>query len=85
MRAGKFILLLLLLAIILTFVYQNLEKVTVTFVSWSITVPFSLTTFLSFIIGVITGGLAIWSAKRKKKNRSGGEPAEAKPGQTENL
>jgi uncharacterized integral membrane protein len=48
MKAVKIIVLLLLFAIVLTFAYQNLEKVDVTFISWSITVPFSLTFFFIF-------------------------------------
>lgn len=78
MKAVKIIFLFLLFAIVLTFAYQNLEKVNFTFIIWSITVPFSLTIFLSFIIGVIAGGLAVFSSKKKKKNESDEKSKEAK-------
>lgn len=78
MKAFRIILLLMLFAIVLTFAYQNLEKVNVTFIAWSIAVPFSLTIFLSFIIGVIAGGLAVFSSKKKKKNESDEKSKEAK-------
>ncbi|MFO7573779.1 MAG: LapA family protein [Bacteroidales bacterium] len=78
MKALKIIFLLLLFAIVLTFAYQNLEKVNVTFINWSITVPFSLTIFLSFIIGVLAGVLAISSSRKKKKEKSDVELTEAR-------
>ena len=68
MKAVKIIFLLLLLAIVLTFAYQNLEKVNVTFINWSITAPYSLTILISFIIGVLAGGLAIFYSGKKKKD-----------------
>ena len=67
MKIIKTLALLLLLAIVLTFAYQNLEVVDVTFISWSITVPFSLTILLSFIIGVLIGGLSLCFVGKKKK------------------
>lgn len=70
MKAVKIIFLFLLLAIVLTFAYQNLESVNVTFITWSITVPFSLTIFLSFIIGVLAGGLVVFSIKKRKEEES---------------
>lgn len=84
MKAVKILILLLLFAIVLTFAYQNLEKVNVTFINWSITVPFSLTIFLSFIMGVLAGGLAIYFVRKKKKDDDV-EQTEAKTDKTENF
>jgi len=67
MKTVRLVILLLLFAIVLTFAYQNLEKVNVTFIIWNIALPFSLTIFLSFIIGALAGCLAIFSLKKKKK------------------
>ncbi|MDD2278336.1 MAG: LapA family protein [Bacteroidales bacterium] len=84
MKALKISALLLLFALVLTFAYQNLEKVDVTFISWSITVPFSLTILLSFIIGVLTGSLALcFVGKKKKKDKV--EQLENKSDKTDNL
>jgi len=73
MKAFRIILLLLLFAIVLTFAYQNLEKVNVTFIAHSIAVPFSLTFFLSFIMGTIAGGLVVFSSMKSKKDEGGSE------------
>jgi uncharacterized integral membrane protein len=78
MKTVKIIFLLLLFAIVLAFAYQNLEKVNVTFINWSISVPFSLAIFLSFIIGVLAGILAIVSSKKKKREESDLDAAAAK-------
>lgn len=85
MRAVKIIFLFLLLAIVLTFAYQNLEKVNVSFIAWSINVPFSLTTFLSFIIGVLAAGLAIFSKRKKKKDEGSVDQTDTKSDETENF
>ncbi len=85
MKAVKIVILLLLFAIVLTFAYQNLEKVDVTFIIWSITLPFSLAIFLSFIIGVLAGGLAIFSLRKKKKDDNCEEQADTKSDKTENF
>lgn len=78
MKTFKIIILLLLFLILLAFAYQNLEKVNITFISWNIAVPFSLTTFISFIIGVLAGGLAIFPSRKKKKDKNCEEQKEPK-------
>lgn len=85
MKTVKIVILLLLFAIVLTFAYQNLEKIDVTFITWSITAPFSLTIFLSFIIGVIAGGLAIFSSGKKKKDKDDMAQTDTKSDKTENF
>lgn len=71
MKAFRIILLLLLFAIVLTFAYQNLERVNVTFIAWSMSLPFSLAFFLSFIMGTIAGGLVVFSSMKRKKDEGG--------------
>lgn len=85
MKAVKIIVLLLLFAIVLTFAYQNLEKVNLTFISWIIALPFSLTIFLSFIIGVLAGGLAFFSTGKKKKEKGGVDQTDTKSDEIENF
>jgi len=85
MKAVKIIFLLLLLAIVLTFAYQNLEKVNVTFIRWSTSITFSLTIFFSFIIGALAGVLAMCSSSKKKKEEDDVNQTEAKSDKTENL
>jgi uncharacterized integral membrane protein len=84
MKAIKIIILFLMFAIVLTFAYQNLEKVNVTFINWIITVPFSLTIFLSFSIGVIIGGVVIFSSRKKKKDNNCEDQSETKYDNKEN-
>lgn len=79
MKTIKTFLLLLLFAIILTFAYQNLEVVHVTFIKWSITVPFSLTIFLAFIAGGLAGVLSVFLLRTKKKEVHHVEKTESKP------
>lgn len=84
MKAFRLVILLLLFAIVLTFAYQNLERVNVTFIAWSITVPFSLTFFLSFIIGALAGGLVIFSSMKRKKEEGESTEATAESAITDN-
>lgn len=79
MKTIKTLLLLLLFAIILTFAYQNLELVQVNFIKWSITVPFSLTIFLTFIAGGLAGILAVVLLRTKKKEIHHIEQTKNKP------
>jgi len=85
MKAVKIVILLLLIAVVLTFAYQNLERVNVTIISWSITVPFSLTIFLSFFTGALAGVLAMCSSRKKKKEKDDVNRAEANSDKTENF
>lgn len=68
MKTGKIVMLLLLFAIVLIFAYQNLEEVNVSFINWSTTVPFSLTIFLSFFIGVLAGALVMCCRGDKRRD-----------------
>lgn len=85
MKAFKILVLFLLFALVLTFAYQNLEKVELTFITWSITVPFSLTIFLSFIIGLLAGGLGLFFIAGNKKKKNDTKQNDNKSDKTDNL
>ncbi len=69
MKPFKFIVLFLLIASVLTFAYQNLQKVNVNFIVWNKLVPFSLTIFLAFLAGLISGGIIFFFLGKKSKNK----------------
>jgi len=69
MKSAKILIPLLLIALLLTFAYQNLAKVDVTFLLWKITIPFSLTVFVSFLIGAVSGSLMVVYLRNKKKDK----------------
>jgi uncharacterized integral membrane protein len=56
MRYLYIALIVALVAIIATFKIQNLEAVTVTMLSFSMTMPTSLLVFLIYVLGMLTGG-----------------------------
>lgn len=68
MKALKIILLILLVGVIMTFAYQNLEFVNITFIKWSVSLPLSLTVLLSFIIGLSVGLILFYYLKKSQKN-----------------
>lgn len=65
----KISVLLLLLAIILTFAIQNIVNIDIKFIGWSISMPLSLTIILTFFTGVITGVLTLILLKKKNFNK----------------
>ncbi|MFN3695697.1 MAG: DUF1049 domain-containing protein [Ignavibacterium sp.] len=46
-------------AIVLLFKFQNLESVTISFLSMSITLPTSFLVFIVYILGMLTGGSVV--------------------------
>lgn len=69
MKSIKIFIPLLFVALLLTFAYQNLDIVNVTFLFWKINIPFSLTVFISFIFGTISGSLIVVYLRNKKKGK----------------
>jgi uncharacterized integral membrane protein len=57
MRIFKTIVLILLLAIILTFTIQNIELAKFKFLNWSIEIPLSVASIVIYVLGAATGGL----------------------------
>lgn len=70
MKGLKIIVLVLLVGVIMTFAYQNLEYVNISFIKWSVSLPLSLTVLLSFIIGLSVGIILFYYMKISKKNDS---------------
>lgn len=56
MRIVYIILIILFISTVLLFSVQNFGKVTVTFISWSMTLPLALIVILSYIFGMVSGG-----------------------------
>lgn len=56
MRIVYVALIVILTGIVLLFKLQNLEKVTVSFISTSVTMPVSLLLLLVYVLGMFTGG-----------------------------
>ncbi len=59
MRYVYMALIVLVTAIVVTFKYQNLETVTVSFLSASITLPLSVFTLLIYFLGMFTGSFVV--------------------------
>lgn len=75
MRYIYIALIILITLVILLFKFQNLDSVTVSFLSMSLTLPTSLLVFLVYILGMLTGGslvaflrTLIKGAKEKKSS-----------------
>lgn len=51
----KFVL-ILLLGVIVVFSFQNITTVTVSFLTWSATVPLAMVVIAAYILGTVTGG-----------------------------
>lgn len=59
MRYVYLALVLLIALVVLTFKVQNIEAVTVSFLSSSLTMPLSLLVFLVYFLGMLTGGFVV--------------------------
>ena len=53
----------ILLTLVIIFVFQNMEMVEVTFLSWKISTSRALILLLTFLVGVVFG----WLARRPKR------------------
>ena len=74
MRLVKSILLLLFIAAILLFTFQNIDNVKISFLFWHVDIPLFIASVLIYILGGISGGLLFSLLKKlsfedtKKKN-----------------
>lgn len=59
MRYIYIALIVIITLVILLFKFQNLDSVTVSFLSMSLTLPTSLLVFLVYILGMLTGGFLV--------------------------
>ena len=55
---ARFIAILVLIALVVIFIFQNLEVVKVSFLFWEISSPRALMIFITLVIGVIVGYLS---------------------------
>ncbi|MGO1320015.1 MAG: hypothetical protein ACTII7_04330 [Galactobacter sp.] len=65
----KLVLAALLLAIALIFIFSNLDKASLHFLSVSLTMPGWIWFLILLVVGVIVGSLFPWLRPRKKKER----------------
>jgi uncharacterized integral membrane protein len=63
MRYVYVVLIVLFAATVLTFKVQNLDSVTVTLLSASVTMPVSVMVLLIYVLGMLTGGLVLASVR----------------------
>jgi uncharacterized integral membrane protein len=79
----KLTLLVILLAPVLTFVYQNSGPVTLRFLKWTVSVPHALLLFALLLSGIFLGALLVIMrrAHNKKKKAKGADapPASSSP------
>lgn len=73
MRYFYLVVLLALAAILFTFKFQNLETVTVNFLSASVTLPLSIMLLAVYILGMLTGGV-VFSLIRNTIHKAAGKP-----------
>lgn len=71
MRTFYFFLLILLVAVTTLFALQNLQTITVSFVSWSVTLPIAAVVAGTYALGMVSGGSLLaflrWTLTRAKK------------------
>ena len=71
MRIFYLVLLILLVGVTAIFAVQNLQTITVSFLSWSVTLPIALVVIGVYVLGMASGGgmLAFlrWTMRRAKK------------------
>jgi len=71
MRFLYLILIVLLAGVTILFALQNLQTITVSFLSWSVTLPIALVVIGAYALGMATGGSLMaflrWTLRRAKK------------------
>lgn len=65
-------LIILLAGVTILFALQNLQTITVSFLSWSVTLPIALVVIGAYVLGMATGGGVLaflrWTLRRAKKS-----------------
>jgi uncharacterized integral membrane protein len=66
---AKLIGIIVLLAFLIILAIQNYQPVSIEFLFWTYKTSMVLTVVVSFLVGCLVGGLALWigAAKKKKK------------------
>jgi len=72
MRILYLVLIILLAGITALFAVQNLQTITVSFLSWSVTLPIALVIIGAYTLGMASGGSVLaflrWTVRRAKKS-----------------
>lgn len=72
MKIIKFILILLFVAIVVVFSFQNFESIFISFLGWQVNLPVFAAVIIIYILGAVTGGLLLSMIKKitttEKKN-----------------
>ena len=75
MRILYLVLIILLAGITALFAVQNLQTITVSFLSWSVTLPIALVIIGAYTLGMASGGSLLsflrWTVRRAKKPAPG--------------
>jgi lipopolysaccharide assembly protein A len=63
MRYLYMVLVAFFVVLVIVFMGQNLQNATVSFFSWSVTLPVSIIAFLCYALGMLTGGFLLSSLR----------------------
>jgi putative membrane protein len=63
MRYLYMVLVAFFVVLVIVFMGQNLQNATVSFFSWSVTLPVSIVAFLCYVLGMLTGGFLLSSLR----------------------
>jgi len=74
MRYVYLALIVALTVVLLLFKFQNLERVTVSFLSASVTLPVSILVLLTYVLGMFTGGFVVAVARSLIRGATGKHP-----------
>ena len=76
MRIFYLVVLVILACVTILFAMQNLQTITVSFFSWSVTLPIAVVVVGAYVLGMASGGSLLsflrWTLQRAKKNVRGG-------------
>lgn len=64
MQRVRYFAVALLSAAVVVFAIQNLQPASVVFLVWRFEASVTLVIFVPFLVGLLTGGLAVWLARR---------------------
>ena len=64
MRLIKSIVLLLFIAAVILFAFQNMELIKLSFLNWHLEIPLSFASLLLYVLGAISGGIVLSMLKK---------------------
>ena len=73
---GKFIFGIIIGVIVIVFMVQNGETVTVNFLAWDVTIPRAIMILIVFVVGTVLGFVVRSIGYRKKRKEKEGEGRE---------